>query len=99
MANKDQLLQIGEFAKRTGTNLRTLRYYEELGLIRPTKRSAGGFRYYAPDQSERILAIKRRLQLGRQLLRVRGDPLVRLLLTQRRLPLPAQAAAGRRVQL
>lgn len=58
------LLQIGEFAKRAGTNLRTLRYYEELDLITPASRSSGGFRFYDVHQLDRIEAIKRLQQLG-----------------------------------
>ncbi|MCC6669676.1 MAG: MerR family transcriptional regulator [Planctomycetes bacterium] len=59
-----ELLQIGAFAKAAGTNLRTLRYYEELGLIEPAGRSPGGFRHYDRHQLERIAAIKRLQQLG-----------------------------------
>ena len=58
------LIQIGEFAKRAGTNLRTLRYYEELDLLRPAARSGGGFRYYCEAQLDRIGAIKRLQDLG-----------------------------------
>ena len=43
--NDPELLLIGEFAKLAGTNLRTLRYYEERGLFKPARRSRGGFRY------------------------------------------------------
>lgn len=60
----DGLLQIGEFARQADTNLRTLRYYEELGLIQPTRRSSGKFRYYSTDQLKRIAAIKRLQGLG-----------------------------------
>ena len=60
----EDLLQIGEFAKRADTNLRTLRYYEELGLIKPARRSSGRFRYYSPDQLKRIESIKRLQGLG-----------------------------------
>ena len=60
----DSYLQISEFAKRAETNLRTLRYYEELGLLRPARRSAGKFRYYSPEQLERVAAIKRLQGLG-----------------------------------
>jgi DNA-binding transcriptional MerR regulator len=60
----EDLLQIGEFAKRADTNLRTLRYYEELGLIRPAHRSSGKFRYYSPDQLKRVESIKRLQGLG-----------------------------------
>ncbi len=60
----DHLMQIGEFAKQADTNLRTLRYYEELGLIKPAHRSSGKFRYYSHDQLKRVTAIKRLQGLG-----------------------------------
>lgn len=60
----DDLLQIGEFARRAGTNLRTLRYYEELGLLQPATRSQGGFRFYHRSQLDRMAAIKRLQDLG-----------------------------------
>ena len=40
---EDGLLRIGELAKRTGTTLRTIRYYEQLGLINHSARTKGGF--------------------------------------------------------
>lgn len=60
----EDFLQIGEFAKRADTKRRTLRYYEELGLIKPARRSSGKFRYYSPDQLKRVTAIKRLQGLG-----------------------------------
>lgn len=51
-------LQIGEAASRTGLTQRTLRYYEELGLLKPASRMEGGFRLYSPDDMERIEYIK-----------------------------------------
>ena len=50
MTEREDLMQIGKFAKLTGSNLRTLRYYEELGLIEPASRSDGGFRLYSRNQ-------------------------------------------------
>lgn len=44
------LLQIGEVAARTGLSLRTIRWYEEVGLLPPAERSPGGFRLY-PDST------------------------------------------------
>ena len=35
MSEDRELLKIGEFAQLAGSNLRTIRYYEELGLLRP----------------------------------------------------------------
>lgn len=60
----DQLLKIGEFAKSAGTNLRTLRYYEELGLLEPALRSDGGFRYYRPTDVNRVRMIHSLQELG-----------------------------------
>jgi DNA-binding transcriptional MerR regulator len=51
-------LQIGEAADRTGLTQRTLRYYEEKGLLKPPSRMEGGFRLYSGDDVERIERIK-----------------------------------------
>jgi DNA-binding transcriptional MerR regulator len=54
-----QHVQIGEVAERTGLSLRTIRYYEEMGLVRPSARSTGGFRLYTEADVARLLLIKR----------------------------------------
>ena len=51
-------LQIGEVAERAGLSLRTVRYYEEQGLVTPAKRSDGGFRLYTEEQVRRLLLVK-----------------------------------------
>ena len=51
-------LQIGEAASRAGLTQRTLRYYEELGLLMPASRMEGGFRLYSAEDMERIDYIK-----------------------------------------
>ena len=66
----DGLLKIGDFAKTANTNLRTLRYYEELGLLHPAARSEGGFRYYRPTDVHRVRLIWDLQQLGLQLERI-----------------------------
>jgi DNA-binding transcriptional MerR regulator len=38
--------RIGELAKRVSKTVRTIHFYEELGLLRPAERSPGGFRMY-----------------------------------------------------
>jgi DNA-binding transcriptional MerR regulator len=53
-----QLHQIGEVAERVGVSLRTVRYYEEQGLLVPQTRTRGGFRLYSEDQIERLSLIK-----------------------------------------
>lgn len=50
--------QIGEVADRTGVTQRTLRFYEEKGLLTPADRMDGGFRLYSDQDVERIRLIK-----------------------------------------
>jgi DNA-binding transcriptional MerR regulator len=52
-------LQIGEVAERTGVTQRTLRFYEEKGLLRPPGRMDGGFRLYSEEDVRRVEQIKR----------------------------------------
>ena len=49
---------IGEVAERVGVTTRTLRYYEELGLVTPSVRSAGGSRRYTEADVARVLRIR-----------------------------------------
>jgi MerR family transcriptional regulator, copper efflux regulator len=58
------LLQIGQVAERTGLSLRTIRWYEEEGLVVPTARTDGGFRLYSDDDVARLEVIKRMKPLG-----------------------------------
>lgn len=51
-------LQIGEAAERAQLTQRTLRYYEEKGLLAPPTRMEGGFRLYSPEDIERIDRIR-----------------------------------------
>ncbi len=72
MPPPSDLLKIGEFARLADTNLRTLRYYEELGLLAPSTRSQGGFRYYRRTDINRVNLIRDLQELGLQLERIRG---------------------------
>ncbi|WP_374201455.1 MerR family transcriptional regulator [Blastococcus sp. MG754427] len=58
------LLQIGQVAERTGLSLRTIRWYEEEGLVVPTSRTDGGFRLYSDADVARLEVIKRMKPLG-----------------------------------
>jgi MerR family copper efflux transcriptional regulator len=57
-------LQIGEVAARTELSIKTIRHYDEVGLVVPSARSAGGFRLYTTSDVERLLAIRRMKPLG-----------------------------------
>ena len=59
-----KLLQIGEVAEHVGLSLRTVRYYEEQGLLTPESRTAGGFRLYGENQVDRLALIKQMKPLG-----------------------------------
>lgn len=52
-------LQIGEVAERTSVTQRTLRFYEEKGLLPPPTRMEGGFRLYSEDDVRRVEHIRR----------------------------------------
>ena len=58
------VMQIGEVAARTGLSLRSLRHWEEVGLLRPSGRTDGGFRLYTEADVERIMVIRRMKPLG-----------------------------------
>jgi DNA-binding transcriptional MerR regulator len=59
-----KLLRIGDFARRAETNLRTLRYYEEIGLLVPAERSRGGFRFYRETDLHRLNMVRALQGLG-----------------------------------
>ena len=46
MNDAGDLLRVGEAARRLGVSPRTIKYYEELGLVQPEARAAGRFRLY-----------------------------------------------------
>ncbi|MGJ5632553.1 heavy metal-responsive transcriptional regulator [Nostoc sp. KVJ20] len=55
---------IGNVAKSSGVPIKTIRYYEELGLLRSLGRTEGGFRLFNSDVLERLHFIKRAQSLG-----------------------------------
>ncbi|MFJ1566600.1 MerR family transcriptional regulator [Streptomyces erythrochromogenes] len=60
----DRHMQIGEVATRTELSLRTIRHYEETGLVTPSARSQGGFRLYTETDVARLMVIRRMKPLG-----------------------------------
>ena len=59
-----QTMKIGEVAERTALSIRSLRHYDELGLVSPSAHSPGGFRLYTEADVERLLLIRRMKPLG-----------------------------------
>jgi MerR family transcriptional regulator, copper efflux regulator len=60
----DEHLQIGEVSARTELSIKTIRHYDEVGVVVPSARSAGGFRLYTAEDVDRLLAIRRMKPLG-----------------------------------
>ncbi len=57
-------IQIGQLAKNLGITTRTIRYYEEIGLMGPTERLGGGTRTYNRDDVLRLKFILKLKELG-----------------------------------
>ncbi|WP_370013430.1 MerR family transcriptional regulator [Nocardiopsis sp. Huas11] len=57
---------IHELAARAGVTSRTLRHYDRVGLVTPTRVGANGYRYYGPDAVARLqrVLLMRRLGMG-----------------------------------
>ncbi|MGA5442353.1 MerR family transcriptional regulator [Streptomyces griseoincarnatus] len=59
-----KLMQIGEVSERTGLSLRTIRHYEDVGVVAPSERSLGGFRLYTEAEVRRLALVRRMRPLG-----------------------------------
>lgn len=57
-------MQIGEVAEAVGLSLRTVRYYEEVGLLAEPARTDGGFRVYGAEHLAQLQLIKQMKPLG-----------------------------------
>ncbi|MDR6667076.1 MerR family transcriptional regulator [Rhizobium sp. 1399] len=58
------MLTIGELSKATGTNISTIRYYEQTGLLTHTERSQGNQRRYSEVEKDRLTFIRHARDLG-----------------------------------
>lgn len=58
------IMHIGELAEKTSLSLRTIRHYDDVGLLKPRGRTDGGFRLYSDDDVEQLLLIRRMKPLG-----------------------------------
>ena len=64
-------MKIGDLAKQTGVSVRTLHYYEEIGLLSPSHRTETGYRLYAEDDIIRLQQIVSLRQIGFSLAQIR----------------------------
>lgn len=60
----EETMRIGEVTERTSLSLRTLRHWEDAGLVAPSARTEGNFRLYTEQDVERLLLIRRMKPLG-----------------------------------
>lgn len=60
----DPYMRIGQLADRFNLNTKTIRYYEDIGLLPDPERTAGGYRLYAEADADRLRFIKTAQRLG-----------------------------------
>ncbi len=64
MTTNEELVQIGDLAKQLGITTRTIRYYEEIGLMGLSQRIGTGARLYGRDEVRRLKFILKLKELG-----------------------------------
>jgi DNA-binding transcriptional MerR regulator len=62
--NDEKTMRIGEVAELTSLSFRTLRHYDEIGLVTPSARTDGGFRLYTESDVARLMVVRRMKPLG-----------------------------------
>jgi DNA-binding transcriptional MerR regulator len=85
-----ELLTIAELARRTGVTTSALRYYDELGLVRPTRR-VSGHRRYAVDAVAAVAAVRFLQEVGFTLAEAK-----RLMASRKRSPAAWRALVARK---
>ncbi len=58
------MISIGELSRRTQVKVPTIRYYEEIGILKPAERTQGNQRRYAAADLERLSFIRHARELG-----------------------------------
>ncbi len=72
MLNRESnLIKIGELSSKSGVSIKTIRYYEEFGLLKSESRTEGNFRLFTQDSINRLHFIKRLQLLGLSLEEIR----------------------------
>ncbi|HID66632.1 MAG TPA: heavy metal-responsive transcriptional regulator [Aquificaceae bacterium] len=64
-------MRIGELAKKVGINPKTLRYWEEIGVLPPPPRDSSGYRVYSEEYIHMCIFIKKAKTLGLKLEEIR----------------------------
>ena len=64
LKKSQDLMKIGELARRTGVSHRTIHYYERLELLHPHEREGSGYRYFDEEAEKRLHKIAALKQLG-----------------------------------
>jgi len=67
-----QSLLIGSLSRQTGVSVRTIRYYEQEGLLTPSDRRSSGYRIYTERDVEKLRFIRQAKQFGLTLKEIRG---------------------------
>ena len=68
----NQAFSIGELSRRSGCKVQTIRYYEQIGLLPPARRTSGNHRVYDAGQAGRLAFIRNARDLGFSLESVRA---------------------------
>lgn len=68
---RPEAMKVGELARRTGVSVRTLHYYDEIGLLAPSHHSEAGYRLYVGADVARLQQIMSLRQLGFSLEQIR----------------------------
>jgi cob(I)alamin adenosyltransferase len=71
MTVRDPQLSVGELARLTGATVRTVRHYEDVGLLPPAERSSGGHRRYRAEHVRRLRHVLALRELGVPIERIR----------------------------
>jgi DNA-binding transcriptional MerR regulator len=70
--NRRMRYRIGQFADLSGVSKKTLRFYDQIGLLRPCRTDVRtGYRLYTPEQLEHLAAIRALKELGASLREIR----------------------------
>ena len=64
-------MRIGHLAQQAAVNPKTIRYYEQIGLLPEPRRTPGGYRDYDEQDLDRLVFIRRSQQLGLKLDEIR----------------------------